>query len=276
MGSLVRERIANDMRDQLEQYGIDVTVPPDWGFGTSITERIYNHTYDVLLLGISGRGGDPFGYLTAVLGSESIEPGNSLIGIDSEGQWVWEKDLDGRGLNVFSYWNPTLDSIIAQAKQETSISIQHLLCDQAQEIVVEDVPAIWLYDVTNIRGISTRIIGFAGGSPWWPFADGPLGWIEIADYHPPTYVTSPVTTTPPSTTPILTTPPGDHYPTNPSTTTGQPETTQGSEGTQPPQDRIGDMIGVLSIGLVGISVGSIAGISLGIILAILAPLRRYL
>jgi ABC-type transport system substrate-binding protein len=211
-GNLIRERIANDMKDQLEQYGIDVTVQSmEWS--TYLSEQIYNHMYDICLLGITGGGGDPFGFFTAVLGSENIEPGNMPDHLVTASdpmlgpvEWIWQNDVTFRGLNFFSNWNPTLDALVLQGKMETSKTVQQILCNQAQEIVVEDAPAIWTYAVTTIRAIQANFHGFAGDSPWWAYADGPYGYIEIWDMEQTTE--TPTTPTEVTTAPAVTTAPG--------------------------------------------------------------------
>jgi len=160
-----------------------------------LSERIYGRRYDMCLMGLTARDTwpwlkpvDALAFLNGFLGSDRIEPGNRPLRIEPSedpmigpGRWVWENEIDGRGLNFVSYWSPTFELLIGEAKNSPLVMEKKMFCNLAQEIIVDDVPAIWYYSETSIWGVQSNFVGFASGSLWWVFEAGPYGWIEIYD-----------------------------------------------------------------------------------------------
>jgi ABC-type transport system substrate-binding protein len=219
-GNDIRERVAYAAKDQVEAYGISVVIQsPEWS--TYLSEQIYSHEYDICILGITGGAGDPIGYFSDVLGTDIIEGADNMpIGIEAStdplqgpGAWIWSGTEEKRMLNFWSYWNPQVDALTLQAQREPSETVQKILCDQLQEILVEDNPAIYLYAVNTVLAVQAKWAGFLDGSPWSTYVGGQrFGYTDVWDSSlEPTGTTAPQTgtTAPPLTTtaPVETTAP---------------------------------------------------------------------
>lgn len=81
--------------------------------------------------------------------------------------------------NMSYYSNPQYDKLIDQANVVAGVSREEAIkqFNQAQEILVKDTPAIWVYDVNYERAISSSMQGFVD-NPAYP---GVVFWYDV---HP--------------------------------------------------------------------------------------------
>lgn len=79
------------------------------------------------------------------------------------------------GQNVVSYSNPTFDATVDSAVATFDKAHSDALYHRAFQIIVDDAPAVWLYDVINLAGVHKRIrlpalradTWWAGLADWW-------------------------------------------------------------------------------------------------------------
>jgi peptide/nickel transport system substrate-binding protein len=128
--------VANVIKAQWETLSIKVNL--DVQSVADIQDRIRNRDYQTLLFGqILGANPDPFAFWHS---SQKKDP----------------------GLNLSQYENSEVDKLLEQARQETDINIRIQEYNRFQKIVVQDVPAVFLYTPLyifptkdNIKGIDT-------------------------------------------------------------------------------------------------------------------------
>lgn len=82
-------------------------------------------------------------------------------------EWASSEIRPG-GYNATSYRNPAFDAVIDSAVKEMDAARSAALYKRGYRILVEDAPAIWLYELRNAQGVSKRI-RTSGIRPdaWW-------------------------------------------------------------------------------------------------------------
>ncbi len=126
--------VANLLKTQWEALGVRVNL--DIQSIADIQDRIRNRDYQTLLFGqILGANPDPFAFWHS---SQKKDP----------------------GLNLSQYDNSEVDNLLEQARQETNVDIRIQEYNRFQKLVVQDVPAVFLYTPlyifptkNNIKGI---------------------------------------------------------------------------------------------------------------------------
>lgn len=132
-------RVANILKDHWQRVGVSVQIN-----AVSLTDLkpiIKNRSYDALLYGQAlGFGTDLYPFWHS---SQRIDP----------------------GLNLSSYENKDLDKLLKEARETTDQNIKKQKLESAQNIIVNDSPAIFLYNPDyiywasdNIKGVDTEKI----------------------------------------------------------------------------------------------------------------------
>lgn len=89
---------------------------------------------------------------------------------------IWSTSGIGKdGQNHYSYSNPTVDALLDSATTSFDPARTRAYARRAFEAIMEDAPAIWLYEVPQIGGIHKRIrtakmradAYFSGMGEWW-------------------------------------------------------------------------------------------------------------
>jgi peptide/nickel transport system substrate-binding protein len=82
-------------------------------------------------------------------------------------EWASSEIRDG-GYNATSYRNPAFDAVIDSAVREMDPVRSAALYRRGYRILVEDAPAIWLYELRNAQGVSKRIrTSGVRADAWW-------------------------------------------------------------------------------------------------------------
>ena len=122
---------------QLEDIGIDVTVTLTGS--SDIKAAMVGGTYDMAFYSYGvAPSGDPDHYLTAHF--------DSTAGYKENG-WT-------------QYSNATVNSLLASARQEMDPDTRKGYCDQAQAIIVEESPEMFIFHEKELVGYDTKVIGY--------------------------------------------------------------------------------------------------------------------
>lgn len=71
----------------------------------------------------------------------------------------WHSTAIDNGFNDWCYSNPQVDQLLEQGRRESDPAKRKLIYDQVQEILAEDVAAIWLYHPKILSGLNKNFIG---------------------------------------------------------------------------------------------------------------------
>lgn len=122
---------------QLEDIGIDVTV--ELLGSSAVKEAMTNGDYDLAFYSYGvAPSGDPDCYLTAHFDSTADYKENG---------WI-------------RYSNAELDSLLASARVEMDWDERKDYYDQAQEIIVEESPEMFIFHEKELVGYNTRVVGY--------------------------------------------------------------------------------------------------------------------
>lgn len=174
-GSWRRPMTIELVSNQWAELGIDVeTQMLEWV--SMLTTHYDGRNFDAIHGGSAGGGGSPD--FTNVWSSHYIMPGGYPIGFDIDGSWLWDGEPKPGGLNYASYWNPTVDLLMDEARTEEDHNIRKELYNQIQEIIVDDCPSIFLLAHVYMNALSSDFYGFVDGSiaGLWP---EPIGFRNI-------------------------------------------------------------------------------------------------
>jgi peptide/nickel transport system substrate-binding protein len=73
---------------------------------------------------------------------------------------LWAAPVGGAGTdNYLSYANPEVDRLIATAREETDTARAKALLVRAQQLIVQDQPATFLYEADQLVGVSRHLRG---------------------------------------------------------------------------------------------------------------------
>lgn len=121
-------------QEQLAQIGIDAEViQMEWGQFVSDTSRQNGWNYDIKITAFTFYP-DPDGYLY-----------NS-----------WHTDSNSN----YTYSNPEFDAIVTEARSTLDVAKRHELYDQAQQILLDESPAIFWYVGENIEAVQNTVQGY--------------------------------------------------------------------------------------------------------------------
>ena len=103
----------------------------------------------------------------ALLNAWHIEPTPSSV----REEWA-SSEIKPGGYNASSYRNPQFDAVIDSATRETNPRRSVELYRRGYRILSEDAPALWLYELRNVYGVSKRVRpeGLRPDS-WWRSLD---------------------------------------------------------------------------------------------------------
>lgn len=122
------------MQEQLGQVGIQAEViQMEWGQFVSDTGRQGGWNYDIKVTAFTFYP-DPDGYL--------YNP--------------WQTDSTSN----YTYSNPDYDAIVAEARSTLDVAKRHELYDQAQQILLDESPAIFWYVGENIEALPDNVQGY--------------------------------------------------------------------------------------------------------------------
>jgi peptide/nickel transport system substrate-binding protein len=104
----------------------------------------------------------------AMLNAWHIDPTPSSV----REEWS-SSEIKRGGYNETSYRNPAFDAVIDSATKEMDPSRSAELYRRAYRILVDDAPAMWIYELRNVHGASQRIqpVGIRPDAWWADLAD---------------------------------------------------------------------------------------------------------
>jgi len=141
--SAVRNRVAVVLQEQWRKAGAAVRIEPLElnTFGSRMDSRKFE----------------------TLLNGWHIDPTPSSV----REEWASSEIRNG-GYNATSYRNPAFDAIIDSAVKEMDPTRSAALYRRGYRILVEDAPAIWLYELRNAQAVSKRIhpVGIRPDA-WW-------------------------------------------------------------------------------------------------------------
>ena len=146
--STLRKRIAVLLQEQWRKAGADVRIDQQElnTFGANMENRRFE----------------------ALLNAWHIDPTPSSV----REEWATSEIKKG-GYNATSYSNPAFDVVIDSAVKEMNPTRSAELYRRAYRILVEDAPAMWIYELRNVQGASPRIrpVGLRPDAWWADLAD---------------------------------------------------------------------------------------------------------
>lgn len=147
--SAIRMRIAVLLQEQWRKAGAKVRIEP----------------FEVNTFG-SRMEGRKF---ESLLNAWHIDPTPSSV----REEWASSEVKTG-GYNVTSYRNPAFDSVVDSAVKEMDATRSVALYRRAYRILTDDAPAMWIYELRNVHGVSRRIHAVGIRPDAW--------WAELADW----------------------------------------------------------------------------------------------
>jgi peptide/nickel transport system substrate-binding protein len=150
-GNYVRESMADLIREQLAQVGIEIEVVLlDW---YALLDEVFGQTFDLVLLSVDDLGTNPDDLNLWAAASDVPLPTGVLP--------------QGIGYNYCSYYNPELESWLEQARAVPGCDLDQraALYRQAQATLLEDLPYLWIDVPRTIVALQARLGGVNPG-PW--------------------------------------------------------------------------------------------------------------
>jgi len=146
--STIRKRVAVLLQEQWRKAGADVRIEELElnAFGANLENRKFE----------------------SLLNAWHIDPTPSSV----REEWA-SSEIKRGGYNATSYSNPAFDTVIDSAVREMNASRSVGLYRRAYRILVEDAPAMWIYELRNVQGVSKKIhpIGMRPDAWWADLAD---------------------------------------------------------------------------------------------------------
>jgi peptide/nickel transport system substrate-binding protein len=138
-----RMRYAVLVQDQLRKVGADVKLEP-MDFGVMLQRQ---------------SAGD----FDAVLAGNSVDP--SITGVVQ--QWG-TAGIGSLGQNLTRYSNATVDALLDSAAHAFDPDRSKAFARRAYQQIINDAPAVWLYDVTTLTAVNRRIrVAPMRADAWW-------------------------------------------------------------------------------------------------------------
>lgn len=146
--SAIRMKIAVLLQEQWRRAGVDVRVEPLElnTFGSRMEARKFE----------------------ALLNAWHIDPTPSSV----REEWA-SSEIKPGGYNATSYRNPAFDAVVDSAIREMNPSRSVELYRRGYRILTDDAPAMWIYELRNVQGVSKRIrpVGIRADAWWADLAD---------------------------------------------------------------------------------------------------------
>jgi peptide/nickel transport system substrate-binding protein len=144
---------AEIMREQLKDVGIALELVP--GDPGTVWDKAYLEWDFDLAMGSFFTGPDP---------KISVSP-----------KYVTSNIRKQDGGNLMGYSNPKVDELLAAADDEIDDTKRADLYKQAQVLLVEEVPALWLWEKTYPSAARAGLVGIPSGANHWEPYEG-VGW----------------------------------------------------------------------------------------------------
>jgi len=126
-------RAAEAVQSQLGEIGIDVTLRPlEWS--TWLDEEGKGN-YDMYLCG--------------------------WIGLVDPDDWFYAQHYTGQIFNFTGYSNPELDALLDKGRQEFDPEARKAIYDQVSQIVIDDLPYIYLYTTAPVNAWQPTVQGYS-------------------------------------------------------------------------------------------------------------------
>jgi peptide/nickel transport system substrate-binding protein len=141
--SAIRTKVAVVLQEQWRKVGANVRIEPLElnTFGARMDERKFE----------------------SLVNAWHIDPTPSSV----REEWASSEIRPG-GYNATSYRSPAFDAVIDSAVREMDPARSATLYRRGYRILVDDAPAIWLYELRNAQGVSKRIrTGGVRADAWW-------------------------------------------------------------------------------------------------------------
>jgi len=154
-GNETRESIGLILQDELGKLGLKIEFEPmEWN---AFVGTLVGQGFDMCIVGWTDTGNDP----------------------DDEGTFGSANDLPDAAFNFNSYYNPTVDELLTQAKTLPGCSPDERgpLYKQIQEQIYADSPYVFLYEPRDILIYNKRIGGMDPGD--WAFRQNIHEWYIV-------------------------------------------------------------------------------------------------
>lgn len=146
---------AEIMREQLREIGIELQLQPS--DAASYQENAFISWDFDLAMGSFATGPDPNIGVARMYLEEFIVPRNAS--------------------NLMGYINPEVDALFNQAAMEVDDEVRKDLYAEAQRLMVEDLPALWLWEKTYPIASQAGLVGLPSGAQHSEGFVG-VGWVE--------------------------------------------------------------------------------------------------
>ncbi len=148
VSSAIRKRVAVLLQEQWRKLGADVRIEqlePN-AFGATMENRKFE----------------------SLLNAWHIDPTPSSV----REEWA-SSEIKRGGYNETSYRSPAFDAVIDSAVNEMNPTRSAELYRRAYKILIDDAPALWIYELRNVQGVSKRIhpVGIRPDAWWADLAD---------------------------------------------------------------------------------------------------------
>lgn len=152
VSSVPRKRYAVLIQDQLRRVGVQVDL--DQVDAKTDNDRVFAHDFDATLHGWST---DP--------GVDGLRQNWGTAGIGPTGQ------------NLLQYSNRRADALMDSATAAFDPVKATSYAARAEQIIIDDAPAVWLYDFTSIDAVNRRVTPAAFRPDGW--------WVNLPDWSIP-------------------------------------------------------------------------------------------
>jgi ABC-type transport system substrate-binding protein len=136
--------MATLLQEQLKKVG--VALEPDAMEFQTFNTRLYGRNFDAALA--------------------SWHLGTSPASI----RQLWTSSAEN---NLGSYANPVFDALIDSAISTSDLSRSNAFYSQAYQTIIDDAPAIWLYELNLVLAVHKRIrtVPYRPDAWWWSLGD---------------------------------------------------------------------------------------------------------
>jgi peptide/nickel transport system substrate-binding protein len=149
--SAIRGRFADLIQEQLKRVGIQAEIAKIPG--PNFFARLDAGDFD------------------AVLNTINTDP--SVNGTKE----YWATDGVTSGSNTLAYVNPKVDALLDSAGRAPTLTIARGFATRAYQTIVDDAPAVWLYNASTTAAVSRRIVTQSFRADGW--------WAHLADWSIP-------------------------------------------------------------------------------------------
>ena len=129
-------QMAVAIQSYLKKIGVDVSIQ-QMEFGSFLSKVRSGDYHGMAMTGWSGDNGDPDNFLYELFDSETIPVGDTS-----------------------HYNNAQVDSLLSQAQKETDHAKRVALYQQAQQIIWQDAPWLFLNNTLQVRATTSNVTGF--------------------------------------------------------------------------------------------------------------------